>query len=221
VWWPEEPLSAVLNLMLVFAIVLLHELGHSVAARYFKIRVVDITFWLLGGVARMAEMPENSKVEAVVALAGPLVNFLLAGIGFVVCLVSGVLSFSDVAPHMSTSVAGLALSFFLFNLFMGCTNLLPAFPMDGGRVLRAVLALYTDWVTATRGAVLVGKFFAVLMFVGALVIGFTPLMQTPMGVMLFLSLNGVGLFIWVAGNRELLAVRLRHAKFTPPADGGA
>ena len=175
----------------LFGSVLLHELGHSLAARLFGIRVIDITFWPLGGMARMAEMPESARVEGIVALAGPAVNFVLAlgALGLLALGVSG----------------GIALKYFVaINLSMGVFNLIPAFPMDGGRILRAIFALRTDWLRATERAVAVGRWIAgTLLFVS-----FLMAFRFPQ----FLGLALVAGFVWLAGGRELLAVRLRRMR---------
>jgi Zn-dependent protease len=197
---PQNAFGAVLTLLVLLVIVVLHELGHSLVARHYKIQVLDITLWPLGGMARMSEIPENSKIEGLIAIAGPMVNFALAGIALPVLIVSGLLNWNDVAPQFSSSVASLSFNFFAMNVLMGVFNLLPAFPMDGGRVLRAVLALFSDWLTATRRAVTVGKIFAVLMVVLGVVF------QSPATLLLPL----VGVFVWVTGSQELWSVRLRH-----------
>jgi stage IV sporulation protein FB len=186
--WPGDPLAAVINLLILFTLVTLHELGHTLAARYFKIEVLDITLWFLGGMARMREIPENPKIEAIVALAGLALPLLLA---------SGIASMSDIAPNATATLAGLLANFILINLFMGASNLLPAFPMDGGRVFRAFCGVFTDWLNATRIAAGVGKLFAA----GLIVLGFLSRQW---------SVAAVGLFVWLAGSRELWAVRMRR-----------
>ena len=135
----------------VFTIVLLHELGHSLVAKAFGVRVVDITFWPLGGMARMAEIPEKPTVEGLIAIAGPAVNFALAGLSVPFLF----------AP--SEPVQALALTSLAVNLMMGFFNLVPAFPMDGGRVLRAWLARTRDYVTATEQAVRVGRWVTLIL----------------------------------------------------------
>jgi len=189
----------------LFGIVLLHELGHSLVALYYGIHVVDITFWPLGGMARMAEIPESPKIETLISIAGPAVNFALAALALPICIGAGVLSGFDVWSAQSDTVASLALGFIYMNLALGIFNLLPAFPMDGGRILRAVLGIWSDWVTATRRAVNVGRVFAVLMIVYGLTSEYGRMMPL------------IGLFIWFAGSRELWAVRMRHGDIPIPA----
>ena len=194
---PTSPLLAVLNVLALFGTVFLHELGHSLVARHFGIRVVDITFWPLGGMARMTDVPESSRIEGLVAIAGPAVNYALA-----LLAVAG----STLAHFLGLDALGVALLWFmLMNLLMGTFNLLPAFPMDGGRILRAWFARSTDWVRATEQAVTVGRFFAALMVIAPIVLAFTPI--NPPCV-----LGLIGVFVWFAGARELMGVRLRHGQ---------
>ena len=197
-FWPHDPFATLINTLVLFGIVFLHELGHSLMARWFKIRVIDITLWPLGGMARMSEIPENSRIEALIALAGPAVNFALAAASVPVLIASGAMAYSEVAPRLTMSIADLALNFLWMNAAMGVFNLLPAFPMDGGRVLRALLGVFSDWVTATKRAVTVGKALAFLMVVAGF---FVPGAQ---------MLPLIGLFIWWQGSAELLGVRMRH-----------
>lgn len=183
-------------LVAVFGSVLLHELGHAVVARRFGVRVLDITLWPLGGMARLAEMPETPRVEALVALAGPAVNVALAAASGLVLVVVG--------PFAPT-LAGLALPLFVVNLMLGVLNLVPAFPMDGGRVYRAWLARGASWLEATEQAVRVGRGVALSMIFAPVLGAFLP------GFGSFLcSLPVVGLFVLFAGMQELVGVRLRH-----------
>jgi Zn-dependent protease len=201
----------------LFVIVLLHELGHSLVALYYGIHVVDITFWPLGGMARMSEIPESPKIETLIAIAGPAVNFALAALATPILVGAGVSSDFEFWPKQSGAVASLAWAFIAMNLMLGLFNLLPAFPMDGGRVLRATLGIWSDWVTATRRAVKVGRVFAVLMMLA----WWLPVRQFP----LLAAFNSpvtplIGLFIWFAGTRELWAVRVRHGDIPMPAGAG-
>lgn len=183
---------------ILFGVVLLHELGHSVVAQRLGVRVVDITLWPLGGVARMAEMPESSRIEGWIASAGPAVNFLLAPLG-----VAG-LVFLGLDPG-GTAASALEL-FVEVNLAIGVFNLIPAFPTDGGRILRALLALRRDWLAATELAVRVGGAVAFLCAVSGIVLVFSSGAFFGLG----LSLVFVAVFLWWTGRQELAAVRLRH-----------
>ena len=183
--------SGLLLCLVLFACVFLHELGHSMMAKHYGIRVLDITFWPLGGMARMSELPEDPKIEGVIAIAGPLVNFALIAIAAPVYIGLGVLGFEGFASFV--------IQFMVLNLVMGVFNLIPAFPMDGGRVLRAFLARKRDWVTATEIAVKTGRIAIFVMLILAL------RFSSSMCVMPFIAA-----FIWFAGTRELWAVRMRH-----------
>jgi Zn-dependent protease len=158
----EGAVYGVLVTMLVFLIVVLHELGHSLAALHYDIPVKQIVLLPIGGVAQLEEIPEDPKKELVIAAAGPLVNALLGIVmiilaplmgqnlslgGFLELPASlGVLSFSSIFSYVFTT-----------NLFIGIFNLIPAYPMDGGRILRALLATRLPYVSATRVAVVIGQ----------------------------------------------------------------
>jgi Zn-dependent protease len=189
------------QLCLLFGVVFLHELGHSLVARHFGLKIFDITFWPLGGMARMSEMPESPRVEFWIALAGPLVNFVLALLTAPLLAWAAFASNEIGAAAWLSTLTHLLLSFLWFNLALGTFNLLPAFPMDGGRILRAFLGRTRDWVRATELAVKVGRVLAVgMILAGVLVSG--NAMMLPL----------VGLFVWFAGARELWAVRMRHGR---------
>jgi Zn-dependent protease len=183
---------------LTFGCVLLHELGHSLVARGFGLKVADITLWPLGGIARMSEIPENARIEGLIAIAGPAVNFALAGLALVVLLAAHAFGLGP------GSGADRWLGFFLAaNVVQGGFNLLPAFPMDGGRLLRAFFGRKGDWLGATERAVRVGRAVAFLFLAGSLWL----LAKSPHSLCL---LPLVALFIWFEGTRELWSVRLRH-----------
>ena len=140
--------------------VALHELGHAVAARRYGIGTAHITLYPFGGIAAIERMPEEPDQEMVIAVAGPAVNFALAAVGGWLWL--GL-------DRMGATYAPLALGFVVSNLGMGLFNLIPAFPMDGGRVLRALLARKMGFLPASRLAVRIGRAFAWLFLVtGAL-----------------------------------------------------
>jgi Zn-dependent protease len=180
--------------------VVLHELGHSLVAQRLGIRVLDITLWPLGGLARLSHVPESSGIEAKIAIAGPAVNGVLAALATPLWLAL-VLTLGP--ESVATSIAGW---FLAINLFMGAFNLIPAFPTDGGRLLRAWLARRRDWLTATRAAVSVGRFVSAALF------GFGALHGEWM-------LCLVAVWLWFTGGQELALVRARHARapFAPPA----
>lgn len=153
---------------ILFVIVVLHELGHSVAAQSYGVHVRQIVLLPIGGVAQLGRIPEKPTQELVIAIAGPLVNFALAGVLLVVALVFGLdfgLGGLDLVMQRLESASLNAVFSYVFvsNLFLGLFNLLPAFPMDGGRVLRALLATRMSYPRATALAVTIGQGLAWLM----------------------------------------------------------
>lgn len=189
---------------LVFGCVVLHELGHSVMAMQYGFRVRDITLWPMGGVARVESIPARPVTEMVIAIAGPAVNVAMAvamipmlalyailqGYGSPAALISGTAG--------ATNFGTLLLYLLLINVMLVLFNMLPAFPMDGGRVLRAGLTLLTDRNLATRVAVWAGQAVSgVIILTGLYLREFTlPL---------------VGLFVIVAARAEGRQVRLESA----------
>ncbi|MBI3160054.1 MAG: site-2 protease family protein [Chloroflexi bacterium] len=155
----------VLVTLLLFGIVLLHEFGHSLAAQAFGVEVKRIILLPLGGVAQLGRIPENPLQEFVIAIAGPAVNFLLAILMiWALPLESGGLSLQTLRNLLGNSsglnAAAVLNYLFVSNLFLAIFNLAPAFPLDGGRVLRALLAAQMGYVRATRIAVGIGQSLA-------------------------------------------------------------
>ncbi|AUG48433.1 peptidase M50 [Haloarcula taiwanensis] len=150
----------------LFASVALHELGHAWAAMRYDLRVESITLWILGGLANLEAMPKEWNRELVIALAGPAVS-ILTGLACYAALFA-----LPASAQVTLFVIGwLAVT----NIFLAVFNMLPAFPMDGGRVLRALLARKRPYATATRIAARVGTGFAVLFAVVG-VLSFSPLL---------------------------------------------
>lgn len=154
-----DALTSVLFILVLFVCVVLHEYGHALAARRYGIKTEDITLLPIGGVARLARMPEKPSQEFVVATAGPLVNVGIAALLFAVMWFAGV--------SMPTLGWGWGNESFLeqlltINIALVLFNMIPAFPMDGGRILRALLATRMPHVRATRIAALLGQGIAVL-----------------------------------------------------------
>lgn len=141
---PVAALGALVLGVAIFGSVLLHELGHALAGRLYGIETRDITLYPFGGVARMAGARLAPVPELVVSLAGPAVNFILAGLA---------LALAGLEVPVARELA-------VLNIVLGVFNLLPAFPMDGGRVLRAVLSLRMDPVRATLRALQLSRVFA-------------------------------------------------------------
>jgi len=180
------------ELLLLFLCVLLHELGHALAARRFGIHTREIVLLPIGGVARLERMPEKPAQEVVVALAGPGVNVILATALAAVLAARGVTAEQALARADQGPVEFLLLA----NLAMLVFNLVPAFPMDGGRVLRAVLAMTMPYARATRIASQVGQGFALLFAV------YGVISRSP--VMVFIAL-----FVFMAAGEERALVQTR------------
>lgn len=188
-----EALASVTLLCLVFGCVLLHELGHAWAARRFGIRTPDITLLPIGGLARLERIPERPMEEVWVALAGPAVSAGLA-------VAFGALSKFHLSL-METPMRGwegLLSNLFTINLGLLTFNLLPAFPLDGGRVFRALLALRLNYGLATRIAAGAGQILAVLLGAAGL---FAP---APMLVF-------IAAFLFLGAGNEYSQVVIREA----------
>jgi len=187
---PRRALSTLVFLLLVFACVVLHELGHALTARRYGIRTQDIVLLPIGGVARLERMPEKPTQELAVAVAGPAVNVIIAGALLLLLAAQG-------TPVVNASLGGGLLASLLFvNVAMVVFNLIPAFPMDGGRVLRALLAMRMPFAQATRVASIVGQTVA-------LAFGLVGLFgNNPMLIF-------VGLFVFLAAGEERASVETR------------
>lgn len=178
----------------VFATVVLHELGHAMMARRFGIRTKDITLYPIGGIARLERMPDKPSEELLVALAGPMVNVALGGLAFAAL---AILRRPMIPSEAFTTGAPFLLKLAWLNVTMAIFNLLPAFPMDGGRVLRAVLAMRSSYVQATRTAATVGRLMA-------LGLGLLGLMSNPMLVI-------VAIFVWTGAGAEAAETQAKAA----------
>jgi Zn-dependent protease len=154
--------AAVALLLLVFCCVVLHELGHALTARRFGIATRDIVLLPIGGVARLERMPEKPGQEMLVAVAGPAVNVLIAALLVLLMTLTGR------PTDLARLGGGLVETLLLVNVLMVLFNLIPAFPMDGGRVLRALLAMRLPYLRATKIASAVGQGAALLLGVAGL-----------------------------------------------------
>jgi Zn-dependent protease len=190
---PMRALSTALLLILVFGCVLLHELGHALAARRYGIQTRDIILLPIGGVARLERMPEKPQQEMVVAFAGPAVNVAIAAALLAWFAVTG----APDPAHLDFRGSLLA-ALFSVNVVMVLFNLIPAFPMDGGRVLRAALALGMPYARATRIAAGVGQAVALLFGIWGLFSGHFMLMF-------------VALFVFLAAGEERALVETRDS----------
>jgi stage IV sporulation protein FB len=181
----EAAIEGVFFILLLFACVLAHEFGHIFAARRYGIRTPDVTLWPIGGVASLERIPEKPSEELVVALAGPAVNVVIAA---VLLLILGTTFDSAAVTEMENPRAGIMARLAAANIFLVVFNLIPAFPMDGGRVLRAVLAMRMRHADATRVAARIGQGAAFLFALAGLFVN-------PMLIV-------IGLFIYMAASAE-------------------
>lgn len=167
-----EALEGALFIVAIFACIVLHELGHALTARRFGVRTQDITLLPIGGLARLERMPEDPVQEFWIAVAGPAVNVVIAGLLYVLLVVIGgsieVMSAADITVDAFQHVDQFLARMLWVNLMLVAFNAVPAFPMDGGRVLRAMLAHFSgDYVKATQTAASVGQLLAIgLGFIG-------------------------------------------------------
>jgi len=185
----------VLFILAIFACVTLHEFGHAIAAKHFGIKTRDIILLPIGGVARLERMPRKPIQEIYVALAGPAVNLVIAGLLFAwLHLTSSFAPITDL-----TVVSGPLLErLMMVNLFLLGFNLIPAFPMDGGRVLRAFLAMRKSFSRATQQAARIGQGFAFIFGLAGLLSG------NPMLVF-------IALFVWIGAAQEAGMDHMRTA----------
>ncbi len=155
-------LFGVIVIVLLFGLVTLHELGHSFAALHYGVPVERIVLLPIGGVAQLRHMPDNPKQEFVIALAGPAVNVVLAVLLGATALLFGLPLSNPLVSGVSLSFAAIFSYIFFYNVVLAVFNMIPAFPMDGGRVLRSALAMRLDYGQATNIAVTLGRGLAVL-----------------------------------------------------------
>jgi Zn-dependent protease/CBS domain-containing protein len=188
----QAALSGLLFMVLLFACVLAHEFGHIFMARVFGVATPDVTLLPIGGLARLERIPEEPYQEFLVAIAGPLVNVAIAFA--LIAFVGARLNVGDLSAVESTKVA-MVDRLASVNLFLVLFNMIPAFPMDGGRVLRALLATRMGYIRATEIAAFIGQGFAFLL-------GFVGLLWNPMLIF-------IAIFVYLAASSEAHSVALR------------
>jgi Zn-dependent protease/CBS domain-containing protein len=187
--------DALAFILAVFASVVLHEYGHALTARRYGVRTRAITILPIGGVASLERIPTRPQEELAIALAGPVVTVLIAATLYLWLRLTGTaVSIVDLDPGGGPFLTRLM----WINVFLAGFNLLPAFPMDGGRVLRATLALRWDYVRATRMAAIVGRTFAAGFGLLGLLVG------NPFLVF-------IAIFVWMGAAGEAWNVQLQYA----------
>ena len=184
----KQIIWSVLFILSIFITVILHELGHALAAKKYDINTKDITLLPIGGLARLEKIPEKPSEELVVAFAGPLVNIAIAGVIGLFITIPNDPEILLAQLSGGINATNFLLNFFLVNFWLALFNLIPAFPMDGGRVLRAILAFKLERNVATKIAARIGQFIA---------IGFIIL-----GVFINPFLILIGIFVIIAAQIE-------------------
>jgi Zn-dependent protease/CBS domain-containing protein len=174
--------------LFLFVFVVIHELSHSVVARHYKIKVRKIVLYPIGGVSEIEEIPENPSIEWRMAIAGPLSSFVIGGILFVITQGISPQSPAEFLSPSFSSVESLLPYLAYLNLVLGAFNLIPAFPMDGGRVFRALLAERMKFSDATKYAAFIGRLFGILIVMA--------------GVFFNLWLIVIGVFIYIGASEE-------------------
>jgi len=191
-------LGAVAFVLAIFACVTLHEYGHALAARHYRIPTDSITLYPIGGVARLANMPPDPKQELVIALAGPAVNVVIAALLFPLAFLFS----SDFTALIPGAPGGFIAQLVAVNVTLVLFNMIPAFPMDGGRVFRAILSMRRSYASATDIAARTGQAIAVAFGIYGLF--------SPNFLLVFIAI-----FIYIAAGAERRSAFLRE-RFGPP-----
>lgn len=179
---------------LLFLCVLLHEFGHIFAARRYGVNTPEVTLWPFGGIARLERIPEKPSEELIVALAGPAVNVVIALVLLV--FLGGQIGMEHIESIENPNTSLLA-KLAAANIFLVVFNLIPAFPMDGGRVLRAILAMNMSHAQATQTAASIGQALAIGL-------GLLGIFGNPMLII-------IAVFVFLAASSEAGAVQMKQA----------
>jgi Zn-dependent protease/CBS domain-containing protein len=184
--------SGLLFIVLLFLCVLLHEFGHIFTARAFGVRTPDVILLPIGGVARLERIPERPSQEFLIAIAGPAVNIVIA---LILILLDSAHPSADRLAALESANVSMIDRLAAVNLFLALFNLIPAFPMDGGRVLRALLATRLGYIRATEIAAMIGQGVA-------FVLGFLGLFGNPLLIF-------IAIFVYLAASSEAHLVATR------------
>jgi Zn-dependent protease/CBS domain-containing protein len=174
--------------LFLFIFVFFHELAHSIVARHYKIKVRKIILYPIGGVSEIEEIPENPRIEWRMAIAGPATSLVIGAALLVINQVIYQPSMTTIINNILSITGNLLFDLAMLNLILGAFNLIPAFPMDGGRAFRALLAEKMNFSDATKYAVYLGKGFAVVM--------------AAFGVLFNFWFIIIGIFIYIGASEE-------------------
>jgi Zn-dependent protease len=183
-----QSLQGVLFILALFVCVVLHEFGHALTARQFGIATRDVTLYPIGGISSLEKLPDDPRQELLVAIAGPAVNLIIAGLLWLLLNAIGQpFDLAKVSDAKDVTEIPFLWGLFYANLILPIFNLIPAFPMDGGRALRAFLSIFIDRLNATRIAALIGQLLAIgFVFLGF----FFNFWLVFIGLFIFLGASG-------------------------------
>ncbi len=209
----QATLMSVAIVLTIFLCVVLHEYGHALTAKRFGVSTKDIILYPIGGIARLDFIPENPRQEILIAIAGPAVNLVIA-----VVLLSITMLFTPYWVDLGSRqfwgldyAQPIVIIIAKINLILLAFNMVPAFPMDGGRVLRALLSIRLGRVRATSYAGMIGQAIGLFLFgAGAFELIFGKAVFIGGVQVSDFVLTIIGLFIYFAARREIRAVRLKH-----------
>jgi len=192
-------IHGVIFVLAIFACVVLHEFGHALTARQYGIPTKNITLYPIGGVARLQRMPDEPKQEFWVAVAGPAVNVVIAAVIYGILQLTGTWQPLD---ELTMTGGSFWIRLMIVNLFLVVFNIIPAFPMDGGRILRSLLAMKINYVKATNISAMLGQGFALLF-------GFLGFFTNPFLIF-------IALFVWIGASQEAQSTEARFLLHDQP-----